>query len=631
MGSLGARAGSLTILAAAGAIALWLAIAAGVAGPGAVDDLARTGAVAIAFFTLCGYGPARLLLTGRTRAQLLLYTPAVGAACATLALTVLGLLHVPFTVNLAVVLAAAVAVAALALRRAPDPGPASLLLAPIGIALLVTAIACLPALRGGFPAVEGQNPDAMMVSGTAAFLQHAPPTAVRPELGLDKPPLLWRSKLPIYYALAAVAKLAGQDPVFAFTAMSGIVVALTVLGFYLFALDGLRAPPLVALAAMLVVGLDRIVMHLPFFPLYNQLWALCWLPYTFLLGWRFLEEPGRRTAALAAVFLAVALFTYPLLLPFPFVFFAVVAWRRRHERGWWTALRLPRARSAGLRYALLVVVGIPVVLVLVRGIVEKLVPAAHALIPGGDLSGWGGMGIIPYYPFGWFFGVSSSAVLSGVLVALVFVAAGLGLRRIPRDGAVALVVLLAGALLSALYLLARSHGELFHFRDLAFAGPIVVVLAVVGAASLPVRGLAVAAVAAYVLVAADGTREAVVHTYVQTPRYLFDLRKWDREIPADQTIRIDVPRGSWQLWSYYLMPRHRVSALDPLGGPFPHPPKGVRADLALAFHPTRPPYGAVGPPIRRNEAFALYRLRPGLPGPDVSSRALIYDIQKITY
>lgn len=634
MGPVGVRAGALAILAGAAAIALWVALEAYGGGTVAVPAMARVGVTAAAFFAFCGYGPARLLLPAALRPRLALYALPVGAAFATLAMTVLGLLRVPFDVSLAVILLAAAASAVLAVRRVPSV-PAgdrvASLAVPLAIAVLLSAVACLPALLADLPVVQGQNPDAMLVSGTANLLQHAPPTADRPDLPLDSVPPLWRSKLPIYYALAAVARLSGQETMFAFSPLIGATLGLTALGFFLLVLDGFGAPLLAALAAMLAVGLDRIVIHLPYFPLYNQLWALGWLPVTLLFGWRFLREPSRNAAILAGAFLAVALFTYPLLLPFPAVFLGVIAWQRRRENDWRQALRLPS--SPRLRLALiaaLAIIAVPVTLVLLRGIVEKLIPAAHALLPGQDLRGWGGNGIIPYYPFGWFFGISMAPVVTGVLVALVFAAALLGLRRIPRDGAVALAVLLGGALLGGLYLLGRGGGELFHFRDLAMAGPLIVSLAVVGAASLPRRGVAVAVLAAFVVVAADGTRDAVQATGYQTPADLLAVRAWDREIPADQTIRIDVERSAYQLWSWYLLQRHRVSALDPLAGPFPHPPQGVKADLALTYNATKPPLGAVGAPIRRAGRFALYRLRPDLPGADVSTRAVVFDT-RITY
>jgi len=85
------------------------------------------------------------------------------------------------------------------------------------------------------------------------------------------------------------------------------------------------------------------------------------------------------------------------------------------------------------------------------------------------------------------------------------------------------------------------------------------------------------------------------------------------------------------MWSWYLLPRHRVSASDPLVAFFPHPPFGRRADLVLTLAEQSRPRDATGPPLRANGQVVLYRLRRGLPGPDRSSRALIFDVTRITY
>jgi len=85
---------------------------------------------------------------------------------------------------------------------------------------------------------------------------------------------------------------------------------------------------------------------------------------------------------------------------------------------------------------------------------------------------------LPYLPAGRFVGVESAVAAAAVLVA-----AMAGLWAIRKDAARALAVLLAGALLAAVYLRARGQGELFYFKDLAFAGPLIVMLAVIGLAT----------------------------------------------------------------------------------------------------------------------------------------------------
>src|SRR4051794_10952026 len=338
------RRAALVWLAIAAVIALGLAVDAGVAGPAAVPAIVRSGVAALVLFGMCGYGPARLLLPGTLRVGL--FVLPVGAACSTLALTVLGLLHVPLPVSLGVVLACGVVLGVVALRRPPRAGPRGdrvvSLAVPLALAALIAAIALLPSFRAGFATVQGQNGDAILAVGTADFLRHAPPTAVRPQLGLDRVPITWRSKLPIYYGLAATSELAGQDATVAFSTVAAIVLGLACLGFYAFAVEALGAPLGVGLLLLFAIGLDRIVVYTAIHPYFNQTWALFALPYVLLFGWLALRRPERGTVALLAVFTALAIFTYPLLLPFPAVFAGVLAWRRRRDLDWRSAPRLPR-------------------------------------------------------------------------------------------------------------------------------------------------------------------------------------------------------------------------------------------------------------------------------------------------
>src|SRR3954469_19861479 len=564
------------------------------------------------------------------RAHLWLFVLPVGAACATLALTVLGLLHVPLAVSVWLVLAAGAICGVLGVRRGP-PAPLPRrgadvvvgLAVPLFLAGLVAAIVLLPSWRAGFATVPGQNGDAVLAVGTAELLEHAPPTADRPELPLDQVPVVWRSKLPIYYGLAAVSKLAGQDPVVAFATVGAVVLGLAALGVFLFCLYGLGAPVGAALLALFVVALDRIVVYVGIHPYFNQTWAYFALPFVLLFA-------ARGGAALAALFLALAVFTYPLLLPFPAVFLAVLAWERRGQLDWRGALRLDGLRRRRRLWPLLAVVAVPVVAVLVRGVVEKIVPALDAMRPGGDLSGWSGPAL-GYLPYGRFVGIDGNAVVVGALVAGVLVAAWLGLRGAPRDVARALAVVLVGAVVAGIYLRARGQAELFWFKDLAFAGPLVLVLAVVGLATRVPRVVGVIALAGLVAVVADGARREITTPYDQVTDGLFHVRSWARRVPADRTIRIDVPPSGWQLWSWYMLPSHRLSVSRPLRDIFPPPPVGRRADLVLVKRPQGRPRDAVGAPVLENPEFALYRLRRGLPGPDVSSRRLVVAITRVTY
>ena len=573
----------------------------------------RTAAAALVLFAVSGYGATRLLLPATLREHLALFVLPIGAAASMLALTLLGLLHVPLPASLAIVLAAGVALGVHARRRTPAPprtDPVTHLAVPLALTALVVALSLVPSFRGGFITVQGQNGDAVMAAGTAELLRHAPPTAVQPELPLDRVPLLWRSKLPIYYGLAATSELAAQPTYVAFSTMTALAVGLAALGFALFAIYGVGAPAWVGALVLFAVGLDRMVLHGALGPFYNQAWALFALPYVLLFA-------CTGAIALAAGFTALALFTYPLLLPFPAVFLGVIAWQRRGE----IRVRPPRLPWWG--WALIALPAVPVALVLVRGVVEKIVPAVDALRPGGDLSGWSGPAL-PYLPPGQFVGVEGSLIAAAILVAAV-----LGLRVARREVAIALGVLVGGALLAALYLRARGQAELFYFKDLTFAGPLVLTLAVVGLAmTTRARWIALALLFAAVTY---GTSRQVDNTFEQLTPGLLSVRDWDRELPARQSIRIDVPPSGWQLWSWYMLAGHRVSARRPLFDVYPHPPQSRRADLVLVQRWQGRPRDAIGRPVKQNPEYLLFRLKPNLPGPDYSSRALTERITRITF
>ena len=602
-------------------------------GGAAVKGIARTAAVAIGLFGVSGYGAARLLLPERLRADLWVLVLPVGAACSMLALTVLGLLHIPLSISVWLVIGAGAVLAAYAVRRGPAL-PAGQLApvrigVPLALAALVAAIMLLPSFRAGFPTVPGQNGDAVLAVGTADFLQHAPPTAVRPELGLDSVPVLWRSKLPIYYGLAGVSELSGQYPAVTFATVAAMGMAMAALGFYLLVVQGLGAPFAAGLLALFLVPLTRILVYVDIHPYFNQTWAVFALPFTFLFGWLALREPGPRTAAPAVLFTALALFTYPLLLPFPALFLGVIAWRRRHEVDW---RRLPRVRRKWV-WAVLAVPAVPVLAVLGRGIVEKVVPAIDALRPGGDMSGWSGPDL-PFLPYGWFVGVNGADWLVALGVGAVVVLAAVALASVRRtEVGFALGVVVVAALLAGLYLRAHDDAQLFWFKTLSFTGPLVVMLAIVALVTRVPRWAGVAGLVVLALVLADGARREVDTTYDQYTAGLHDLATWDEKIPANETIRIDVPQSGWQMWTWLLLPDHRVSVSAPLEGIYPHPPVGFDADLSLVQSWQKRPVDAVGPPVLRNDEYVLYRLRRGVPGrgPDRSSQTLEGGVRHITY
>jgi hypothetical protein len=140
-----------------------------------------------------------------------------------------------------------------------------------------------------------------------------------------------------------------------------------------------------------------------------------------------------------------------------------------------------------------------------------------------------------------------------------------------------------------------------------------------------------AGLAAAFVVVPLGTARELDQTFAQATPQVLQLSSWDRALPRGASIRNDVPPSGFQLWADYMLHDHPLSALAPLGGFFPHPPFGIKADYALTFRPQPRPPDAFGRPVEQNAQFELWRLRPTDPGPDVSRRGLIWDVTKITF
>lgn len=595
----------------------------------AAADALRAGAATVVLFGVCGYGAALRLAPRELWPHRHLLVLPLGAAVSAIALGALGIAHVPFGVSLPLVLIAGAVVAVLAHRRTPERrvemGSVGW---PLLLAAVVAVVALSPVWRTGFGTVVGQNGDVVLAVGSAELVKHAPPTAIRAELPVDRIPLVWRSKYPIFYPLAAVSELSGLSPIAAFPFLAAAMLGLAALGFFLLARVTLRAPPAAALGAMAAVGLARLPVHVADHPFYNQLWALFALPLILVAGAALVREPGRRSAALLVLFAAIGAFAYPLMLPFPALFLAVAAWR---ERG---RLRLSRP---SLPVAAGALAGLALAAVLVRGVVEKAVSAAIALAPGGDLGGWSGNALLNI-PFHRSVGLldPGGTVLVMAALAAVLAAAAYAAWRAPRDAGVPLGVTVAAGLLAAAYFRHRTQAELFYFKTVGFAGALTGALAVVGLAELVrrrrPRALAVAAgvaLAAFAVAVALNTRRELLHTDVYVSRDVLAIRDWSRSLPPRATVRIDVPPGGHQLWAGYMLADRRVCALRPLVGFFPYPPQSRRADYAVAYSASGRPRDATGPPVRRTHQFTMWRLRPGLPGPDVCSRRMIDSITSV--
>ncbi len=635
------------------AAAAWLSVE-GHAGqwPDALPDIAWVSVATVLLLAVTGYAPARLLTPREMWPHLPLVALALGAVSSSFALTLLGFARVPFELSLGLVIGIGLASAVLVrsrlgparagtedLKRAGGLG--ARLLWPLFLAAVVAGLTLMPSLRIGDLTVPGENPDAHLVTGAAEVVRVGPPTEIQPELPVDRVSEFWQSKYPIYYSLAAVSELAGLDPAKVFPILSAAILGLFLLGIFLLAYYFLRASPRVALLAMGLVALDRVVLYLADHPYYNQLWGTFALPFMLLFGFRFLREPDRRSAVLVLVFVAMGVFAYPLMLPFPAVALgvaAVVLWRRKRAAGepvrWLSALRLPdlrASRALSRRWVVvplaLVVAGVAAFLAL--GAVGKLVDAAEVIVPWGDLNGW--QGDSPDYPLARYFGLFGVPGLSLLLLIALGAAGAYALRSVGRAERIGVAAMLVSALAMGLYFHVRTYGEYFEFKILAFAGPIVLLLAVVGLAelagrpgSLARRAAALTATCALAVTLLAGAREELDSVAAQSPPEAFELRGWAAALPPDASIRLDIPPSGDQLWAAYMLHERPLSATTPvIKTTYPHVPGSRKADYVLIGRRQATPAEAVGAPVRENSRYRLYRLDPTLPGPDRSSRIRI--------
>jgi hypothetical protein len=390
---------------------------------------------------------------------------------------------------------------------------------------------------------------------------------------------------------------------------------------------------------MVLVPLDRIVMYVTIHPYYNELWGQFALPFMLLSGVNFLRAPDRHSAIMFALLAVLGLLAYPLMVPFPAIFlgvFAFVTWRRRRGAGesaaWISSLRIPRPGARSWLWIPVVLIGIPVALVLVRGFFEKTLSALAVFAPWTSLSGWSGTAL-RFLPWPRFVGMPGGAAGVAGLVIVAALAA-LALWRMRSDARRPLAAMIAVMGLVGLYFRERTGGQLFFFKDLAFLGPYVLMLAVIGLCGLAVSMRrssaalgAVGLAAALVVVPISAARE-INETYDQANPSVLALHRWDLALPRGTSVRIDVPPTGYQLWTTYMFNDHPLSALDPLGGFFPHPPQGRKADYVIALRSQGRPGDAVGRPLFANAQFELWRMNPAVPGPDLSSRRQV-DIKKI--
>ncbi len=266
-------------------------------------------------------------------------------------------------------------------------------------------------------------------------------------------------------------------------------------------------------------------------------------------------------------------------------------------------------------------------LVLGAGVLEKGLEAFRAMLPGTSLAGW--RGDTPDYRFTHYFGMPDVPVLGLLSVAALGAAAAYGLSGLRREERIGLLAMTAGAALMALAFELRTYGEYFLFKTLAFLGPIVAIVAVVGLGRLagrPNRTLAAAGaggLAALALAFLGGTRNEVEPFPMQVTPEILALRDWPRKLPRDASIRLDIPPTGEQLWVAYMLHERPLSTLAPvLGTSYPALPYSRRADYVIVAKGVPRPAAARGRPLLQNARFRLYRMG-FVPGLDRSSRRRI--------
>jgi hypothetical protein len=615
-------------------IALGLATYAGVKGRGGVAEAAHVAVVTVVLFAIAGFGATRLLLPAGLRRHEPLWVLPVGAIATCMELSLLVYAYVPFDVALVLVIAANVALAIYAWRRDPGrparsapPGAISwrAIAVPLYLAALVGAIALLPMFRGGFVTVIGNGSDAHLAVGTAIFLQDHHPSAVAPNEAVDRVPLVWRSKPPIYLAFGAVARLAGMEPYAVIATLQATLLALAALGFWLLARDLLGAGLWAAACAMGLVGLNRIVLFTTMHPYFNQTWAFMATPFAIVLAWHLARRRSRGGLALFAAFIVVAAFAYPLALPIPLLA-AVVFWAFQRRRTGRPLLRRPRLRS---RRQLLWVVPLFFVLLLpLQGVLEKTASSTRVLFPGYSLANWGG-DLTGFFPERYFLGVDDPGPGA---VAILVLALGLvlALHRAPRDVRWGLGVVVAFGVLAALFFRPREYGWYFHFKALAFVAPIVVALAAVGLTRLRWAWVSVLALLFVIGVTRNGAANEIGSTFDQLPKSMLALKQVDARLAADASVRLDMPADGRMLWAGIMLSGQPLCSQRPLmETSYPHVPLSRAADYVLVDKEWRKPFDAVGPPVMDLERYQLFALRRGLPGGDRCSRKMVLTVTKL--
>ncbi|MDP9385647.1 MAG: hypothetical protein M3P50_10535, partial [Actinomycetota bacterium] len=286
----------------------------------------------------------------------------------------------------------------------------------------------------------------------------------------------------------------------------------------------------------------------------------------------------------------------------------------------WRALRarkpLAQAAAAGLLLAFLVPLW---------GVAEKLITGLRVLAyPGYSLRQWGG-DLVGYFPEPQFLAFGA-VELWWIPAAVIAGFCAWELRRLPRPLAAGLAAVILTGVLVAAQMRLRDYGWYFHFKVLAFAAPLAIALAAAGMARLRAAGAVLLAV--WLVAALSEARDVTTATANQLPRTTLELRDWAAALPPDASVRLDMDPGA-QLWAGYMLAARPVCSTRPLlDTSYPHVPFSIEARYVLTFKRPRPA-DATGPPLRANVDYGLWKLRPGLPGPDLCSRRMVQTVTRV--
>ena len=489
---------------------------------------------------------------------------------------------------------------------------------PAYLAFVVLVVALVPMVFiQHYAAPVGTGSDAHLATGTAEFLKHTYPTGTNVHVPVNQMPPTWTSKYPIYYALASVSSISGLATWQVLAPLAAALLALAAIGMFLVAREVFGAPWAIALAAMALAGLDRMALYTVLNPYFNQTWGFFAMPFTVVLAWwsvqpglSWASRDGRRSCCWSCSRSCSRSRTRSRCRSRRSrSSCSCGAERRRRIAAGERVLRLGDLYRG--RWSLVYLIPLAALLAVpVYGVGQKVVSAVKVLAPGNSLQSWGG-DLGHFVPFNFFFS-SPNSVLGWVLFAVIVALTVKGFAGQPRALAWGLGGLFVIGIALATYLRHRQFGYYFEFKLLAFVGPMVILVAVLGAGRLRRAGSRCWRSSWSRRPAARSRTE--VHG-LPAPAGDDPTERVGPVVPAGASIRLDM----WpplQLWAaYFLDSRPLCSQLPLLGTDYPHVQASRKAEYIVATLADGRPKDAIGPALRVNLGYHYTgRTRP-YPGP----------------